>query len=438
MADEKMRLIQALTERERVAGFFNNLEKLNVSEEIDPALYSSKKQQYSQRLSELSFQIAQIKESLKSQSAEIERVIAARKLELGGLDVAFKVGEMPPAKYDGPARKLRAEIAGLEQELAALKAHGEANSLVDISVKPAQTIAGTPLPVSAGHAGRDYYRTTILSAFNWLWGKVTSSVAALCAGVGSGKPLGEGQGSAPTAGYDVQAALQRGSERVEQAYLSLAARVTSFKVRKSLEKSEVTDDNVIRLGPATGTYEAKSQAAQAAAPPVETHSHQGAATAGMRSLKVMKMEFSSTGGAGSSFSWVTEPLSVVRLAALIISALIFIAVVFMPWIILPGYGVSVTEASPWIGAGCILLFLIYTAAVFIFNREIRSFTHIGVAVAGIAMWANFRFVIFPPIAAFAISPGDMEGEGLLLFSISVVLGIVVGIMELFPSVDRRL
>jgi hypothetical protein len=85
-----------------------------------------------------------------------------------------------------------------------------------------------------------------------------------------------------------------------------------------------------------------------------------------------------------------------------------------------------------------LLFLIYTAAIFIFNSRIRSLAHIVGALFCVLLWAVFRFAIFPPLAAFAISKSDMEGEGLFLFIAAAVLGIAVGILELFPSIDRQL
>lgn len=78
MAGEKDGLIRALAERGKVAGFFNNLEKLNSSEEIGPQLYSFKREEYMRRHSALSLEISNIKGDIQTVLAEAGRSIAAR------------------------------------------------------------------------------------------------------------------------------------------------------------------------------------------------------------------------------------------------------------------------------------------------------------------------------------------------------------------------
>lgn len=147
LADDKVRLIKALAEREGVVGFFNNLERLNSSEGIESELYKSKREEYLQKLSALSFEISQIKEVLKTQLDETRRTLAALELELGRLDIGFKVGEIPMAEYQGSERGLRARMAAVDQDKSELTQLLKADSLAACPIlRRAEPQAAAPPP----------------------------------------------------------------------------------------------------------------------------------------------------------------------------------------------------------------------------------------------------------------------------------------------------
>jgi hypothetical protein len=140
----------------------------------------------------------------------------------------------------------------------------------------------------------------------------------------------------------------------------------------------------------------------------------------------------------SRLAFVKEPISIVTAIALIISFLIFIALVFLPWVIRPGIGLSIADIDGWIAAGCFIFVFCYIGANFLHNSRLRAIAHIASALLCLLLWMVFRFGIFPKIAYFAISKSDLEGEGLYTFLVVIIMGIAVGVIEMFPLIDLGL
>jgi hypothetical protein len=155
LTDDKVRLIKAWAEREEVVGFFNNLERYNRAKEIAPELYKPKREEYLQKLSELSFEISQIKESLKKQLDETQRTLSALEMDLGRLDIGRKVGEIPLAEYQSSERGLRARIAAVAQDKSEFTQLLEADSLADCPVLQRAQPQATPLPPTKPPALKD-------------------------------------------------------------------------------------------------------------------------------------------------------------------------------------------------------------------------------------------------------------------------------------------
>jgi hypothetical protein len=475
LADEKARLMQALAERERVAVFFNNLEKLNSSEEIDPQLYNSKREEYTRRLGALSLEISHVKADIQMRLDEAGRTLSARKLELATLDLAYKVGELPAAKYQGPAAKLRAGIAGLERDLADLEMCGQANALTDIAaVRPVLPAAPASAVTQVGPALRVFYRTKVMPAIRDLQARAHTAVTGLRAAAQITAAAVERQPGDALPSTDFESMLENAAAAIERTFRQTVARLALLTAPKRAEGSPAPTQTTASpelvtsfSGPSVASPPpqapelptilympaASSQADPAvSAETIITPAKPSVASARMKAavihplyaagawfpnIPMVEFALPNAAPAVSRFSLVMEPLSAIRAAALIVSLLMFVAVLLLPWVMFPGFGLRIVDIDFWISAGCILLLLIYASATFIFNRKTRSLAHIAAALLFLPLWLTFRLVIFPPLVEFAISRSDMEGAGLSVMLAAIILGTGVGIMEMFPSVDAQ-
>ncbi len=151
MSENAEKLAEAFRARDEIEGFLANLVRLKADSAISEELYTATREDYNRRLDAAASDLARIKSELKQEldnsQQEIETV---HRIELGKLDVKYKVGELSQEEYQASDKKLRTRIKELEQYCKELTRLIEANSVADIDViaeKP-EAAPPEPLPVS--------------------------------------------------------------------------------------------------------------------------------------------------------------------------------------------------------------------------------------------------------------------------------------------------
>jgi uncharacterized small protein (DUF1192 family) len=132
-----------------------------------------------------------------------------------------------------------------------------------------------------------------------------------------------------------------------------------------------------------------------------------------------------------------ELLSIMRMVTFTAGILMLVGILFLPWVDVTGFGLSLFLINGAMAAGCVIFTLIYVAATFIADRRLRSLAHIGVAIICLILWLVLRFTTITQITKFAIVVDDMLGIGLLVFLLADIIGIMGGILEMFPKIDRK-
>jgi hypothetical protein len=153
MAKEIKSLAKAFAVKDAVESFLSNLNKLKADGSIAEGQYATLKAEYEQRLNAATSEITQIKTVFKKQLETAKRDVGIYKIELGRLEVKYKVGELPLNKYQGSDRKLRATIEGLEANVTELNRLIAAKNSADIIAPTKRPGAAAPkLPTTAKKA----------------------------------------------------------------------------------------------------------------------------------------------------------------------------------------------------------------------------------------------------------------------------------------------
>jgi hypothetical protein len=153
MAKEIKRLAEAFAAKDAVDSFLSNLKKLKTDGSIGEGQYTTLKAEYEQRLNTATAEITQIKAVFKKELEAAKRDVGIYKIELGRLEVKYKLGELPLNKYQSSDRKLRATIDGLETNVAELNRLVTAKTSADIMAPSKRPGAAAPkLPTTAKKA----------------------------------------------------------------------------------------------------------------------------------------------------------------------------------------------------------------------------------------------------------------------------------------------
>jgi hypothetical protein len=120
------------------------LDKLKTEGTISEEHYTATRLEYEQNLNSVAAEILQVKSEIQKQLEPVQQELTAQKLELGKLETRYKVGELPPEKYQVAEGEARTKIEKLEQRSRELSKLLAAESLQDSSFllekSPAATV----------------------------------------------------------------------------------------------------------------------------------------------------------------------------------------------------------------------------------------------------------------------------------------------------------
>lgn len=143
MTDRTSRLIEALTEKERVEGFLIKLARLRAEGGIAEDQYASTMADYDQRLSAAEAQVEEIRNELREQLEDNQQQMEACRQEMARLEIRHKVGELPPQSYQSTQQGTQARLAQLEANGERLRRNIEARFAADVEALP-----GAPAPAA--------------------------------------------------------------------------------------------------------------------------------------------------------------------------------------------------------------------------------------------------------------------------------------------------
>jgi len=110
------KLVATFVERDQVAGFLSNLEKLRADGSVSEGHYASIRREYEQRVEAASSEIERLKRELKRLLEIARRDIQVYEWELGKVEARYRAGELTLEKYQNSERKLRRAWEKLEQQ----------------------------------------------------------------------------------------------------------------------------------------------------------------------------------------------------------------------------------------------------------------------------------------------------------------------------------
>jgi len=144
MAGNTKKLAEAFAASEEVEGFLANLEQLKAEGAINEEQYTVGRDDYYRRLGEAKSEIARIKNELKKELEAVQHEIEARRMEIAGLEVKHKVGELSLEQYQASKKKLDNRIRKLEQDGEELSMLIGATSTAAISAPSRKSVSAAP------------------------------------------------------------------------------------------------------------------------------------------------------------------------------------------------------------------------------------------------------------------------------------------------------
>ncbi len=147
MTDGISRLIEALTEKERLEGFLIKLARLKAEGDIPEDQYASTSADYEQRLSAAEAQLEGIRNEFREQLQDNQQQLEACRRELARLELRYKVGELPAETYQSSRQDLQARLGRLEANGDRLLRLIEARFAADVEALP-----GAPAPAAEAPA----------------------------------------------------------------------------------------------------------------------------------------------------------------------------------------------------------------------------------------------------------------------------------------------
>ena len=147
MTDPTSKLIEALTEKERVEGFLIKLARLKAEGGIPQDQYATTSADYEQRLSAAEAQLEGIRNELRQQLQDNQQQLEACRRELARLELRYKVGELPAETYQSSQQGLQARMGQLEANGDRLQRLIAARFPADV-----EAIPGGPAPAAEAPA----------------------------------------------------------------------------------------------------------------------------------------------------------------------------------------------------------------------------------------------------------------------------------------------